>query len=50
MWRSITSSGTWSTRYWPIGASPEGSVILRSGFGGERILDTLVGEQLPRIC
>lgn len=25
-------------------------VFLRNGFGGKRILDMLVGEQLPRIC
>jgi hydrogenase expression/formation protein HypE len=25
-------------------------VVLRTGFGGERIVDMLVGEQLPRIC
>lgn len=28
----------------------EGRVFLRTGFGSERILDMLVGEQLPRIC
>jgi hydrogenase expression/formation protein HypE len=30
--------------------SPEGSVIMHTVFGGERIVDMLVGEQLPRIC
>ncbi len=29
---------------------PRGIVVLRTGFGGERIVDMLVGEQLPRIC
>ena len=29
---------------------PCGMVVLRTGFGGERIVDMLVGEQLPRIC
>lgn len=28
----------------------DGRVYLRTGFGSERILDMLVGEQLPRIC
>lgn len=28
----------------------EGRVFLRTAFGSERILDMLVGEQLPRIC
>jgi len=27
-----------------------GRVILKTGFGGDRIVDMLVGEQLPRIC
>ncbi len=27
-----------------------GTVILKTGFGGERVVDMLVGEQLPRIC
>ncbi len=30
--------------------APRGVVILRTGFGGDRIVDMLVGEQLPRIC
>ncbi|WP_068114467.1 hydrogenase expression/formation protein HypE [Tropicimonas marinistellae] len=30
--------------------APAGRVTLRSAFGGERIVDMLVGEQLPRIC
>ena len=29
---------------------PRGIVVLHTGFGGQRIVDTLVGEQLPRIC
>jgi hydrogenase expression/formation protein HypE len=29
---------------------PCGIVVLHTGFGGERIVDMLVGEQLPRIC
>jgi len=31
-------------------AKPGGRVILQTEFGGERIVDMLVGEQLPRIC
>jgi hydrogenase expression/formation protein HypE len=27
-----------------------GSVVLETGFGGDRVVDLLVGEQLPRIC
>jgi len=29
---------------------PAGTVVLRSGIGGERVVDMLSGEQLPRIC
>jgi hydrogenase expression/formation protein HypE len=31
-------------------AEPPGIVVLRTAFGGTRIVDMLVGEQLPRIC
>jgi hydrogenase expression/formation protein HypE len=30
--------------------SEPGRVTMRTGFGGSRIVDMLVGEQLPRIC
>jgi len=33
-----------------VKAEPAGIVSLRTGFGGTRIVDMLVGEQLPRIC
>lgn len=33
-----------------VQAAPKGRVLLNTGFGGERLLDMLVGEQLPRIC
>ncbi len=33
-----------------ISEKPVGRVILQTTFGGERIVDMLVGEQLPRIC
>ena len=31
-------------------AAPEGMVLLRTGIGGSRVLDMLVGDPLPRIC
>ncbi len=31
-------------------AEPAGIVVLRTGFGGTRIVDMLVGDPLPRIC
>lgn len=33
-----------------IGSEVEGRVTMRTTFGGRRIVDMLVGEQLPRIC
>jgi hydrogenase expression/formation protein HypE len=33
-----------------IATRPEGIVVLRTGFGGTRIVDMLVGDPLPRIC
>ena len=31
-------------------AAPAGTVILSTAIGGDRVVDMLVGEQLPRIC
>lgn len=31
-------------------SAPQSRVILKTSFGGDRILDVLTGEQLPRIC
>lgn len=33
-----------------VDAGEAGRVTMRTGFGGRRIVDMLVGEQLPRIC
>ena len=33
-----------------VSESPKGRVILQTTFGGERVVDVLYGEQLPRIC
>lgn len=33
-----------------IMAEPPGMVLLRTGIGGSRVLDMLVGDPLPRIC
>jgi hydrogenase expression/formation protein HypE len=33
-----------------VSDSPQDTVILQTAFGGERIVDMLVGDQLPRIC
>jgi hydrogenase expression/formation protein HypE len=29
---------------------PRAMVVMETAFGGDRIVDMLVGEQLPRIC
>ena len=33
-----------------VTAEPAGTVVLKTAFGGDRLVDMLVGEQLPRIC
>lgn len=33
-----------------VGETPEGMVFVRTGIGGRRVLDMLVGDALPRIC
>ena len=33
-----------------VHAEPEGMVFLRTGFGGTRVVDMLIGDPLPRIC
>ena len=44
------AAGRDAARIGEVAASPQATVILRTVFGGERIVDTLIGEQLPRIC
>ncbi len=43
-------SGQHSACIGRVTEGPADKVILETGFGGERIVDILVGEQLPRIC
>ena len=33
-----------------VTAEHPGFVLARTGIGGSRVIDTLIGEQLPRIC
>lgn len=42
--------GTAAARIGDIRADPPGIVVLRTAFGGTRIVDMLVGDPLPRIC
>jgi hydrogenase expression/formation protein HypE len=42
--------GREATRIGEIHSTPPGIVVLRTTFGGTRIVDMLVGDPLPRIC
>lgn len=42
--------GTAAARIGDIRDDPPGIVVLRTAFGGTRIVDMLVGDPLPRIC
>jgi hydrogenase expression/formation protein HypE len=33
-----------------VGSDPPGLVLVKTGFGGRRVMDQLVGDPLPRIC
>lgn len=43
-------AGTHAAIIGEVTEEPAGVVVLHTGFGGQRIVDMLVGEQLPRIC
>lgn len=43
-------AGTQAADIGEVLEAPAETVLLATGFGGDRILDMLVGEQLPRIC
>ncbi len=43
-------AGEGSTLIGEVVESPAATVVLATAFGGERLIDMLVGEQLPRIC
>jgi len=42
--------GTGAARIGEVREEPPGIVVLRTTFGGTRIVDMLVGDPLPRIC
>jgi hydrogenase expression/formation protein HypE len=42
--------GAEAARIGEIHSDPPGIVVLRTTFGGTRIVDMLVGDPLPRIC
>ena len=43
-------AGRGATRIGTAGHGPAGRVTMKTLFGGQRLVDRLVGEQLPRIC
>ena len=43
-------AGKHSCQIGVVSESPKNRVILQTAFGGERVVDLLYGEQLPRIC
>lgn len=43
-------AGRHSAAVGKVTEGPAGRVVMHMGFGGDRIVDMLVGEQLPRIC
>ncbi|WP_297773804.1 hydrogenase expression/formation protein HypE [uncultured Roseovarius sp.] len=45
-----TSAGRDAVAIGHVGQGPAGRVTMRTLFGGQRLVDMLVGEQLPRIC
>jgi hydrogenase expression/formation protein HypE len=45
-----TAAGADAALIGEVRAEPPGRVLGRTGFGGHRIIDVLVGDPLPRIC
>ncbi|MGI8847541.1 MAG: hydrogenase expression/formation protein HypE [Candidatus Dormibacteria bacterium] len=44
------AEGLEAVRIGEVRADPEGMVFIRTGFGGTRVVDMLIGDPLPRIC
>jgi hydrogenase expression/formation protein HypE len=42
--------GREAARIGEVREEPEGMVFIRTGFGGTRVVDMLIGDPLPRIC
>ena len=43
-------AGRQAARIGRVMKDPEGAVVMKTLFGGARVVDLLVGDQLPRIC
>ncbi|HEY0328482.1 MAG TPA: hydrogenase expression/formation protein HypE [Rhodopseudomonas sp.] len=48
-WRAC-AGGTDACAIGEITAGPSGDVVMRTRFGSERLVDLMIGDQLPRIC
>ncbi|MBB5046248.1 hydrogenase expression/formation protein HypE [Rhodopseudomonas rhenobacensis] len=48
-WRAC-AGGAESCAIGEITAGPSGDVVMRTRFGSERLVDLMIGDQLPRIC
>ncbi|ABD90078.1 hydrogenase expression/formation protein HypE [Rhodopseudomonas palustris] len=48
-WRA-RADGTDACAIGEITAGPSGDVVMRTRFGSERLVDLMIGDQLPRIC
>lgn len=46
----LLPEGQYSAVIGEVVETPEKRVLLKTNFGGERIVDMMVGDQLPRIC
>ena len=47
---AATQGGAAAAIIGEVAEEPEGMVLVRTGFGGTRIMDMLIGDPLPRIC
>ena len=44
------AAGRHAARIGRVMPAPDGTVVMKTLFGGARVVDMLVGDQLPRIC
>ena len=47
---NLTAGGEFAKILGEVQEQPAGSVLVKTLYGGSRIVDMLVGDPLPRIC
>lgn len=47
---ALTAIGPGARDIGEVKTEPPGTVLVKTGFGGKRVMDQLVGDPLPRIC